>query len=231
MKVLKLRVLFAIAALTLFACPSSFAQFGLPQVVLDSAQYEIRGCEVLLNVNGRYHQLFVNGIFSGNFQAGLQDNQLAQTIDFDLQRRVCNYKSQYELQYVRDPNLIQEFVNFQFQNCYVRPYVDGQYNQAFIRNQFRGNYLVGTEDLKLRSALAGYIVDGVCLQGQQPQPPFPQPQPPFPQPQGCVCTLINQWGSFVARGPTCDVAVVEVVNACANSNPQAVCSAHQAQCH
>ena len=224
MKAFQTRILLTVAALSIFISVPSFAQFGLPQVVTDAAQYEISGCEVLLNVNGQYNQLFVNGASSGNFQIGLQDNQLAQTIDYHLQRGVCNYKSPYELQYLRDPGLIQEFANFQFRNCYVRPYVDGQYNQMFIQNQFRGNYLLGTEDLKLRSALAAYIVNGVCLPGQQPEPPFPQPQ-------GCTCTLVNQWGSFIQRGQTCEIALVAVVNACANSNPQAVCSAHQAQCH
>ncbi len=228
MRALNLRSKIFVMALGLLSASASFAQgFNLPPVVADASEYYIRGCEVKLNVSGRYNQLYVNGSFSGNFEMGIQDNYLAQTIYNHLQRGSCSYKSQYELQYLRNPALIQDFANFRYQNCYVKMYVDGRYNQMYVRNRFVGNYLTGYDDAQLRSVLTGYIVNGTCVPANFPPNPNPQPTP-FPQ--GCTCSIINQWGSFIGSGPNCDLAVRSVINSCANSHPQAVCRASEARC-
>lgn len=171
------------------------ANAALPQIVSDAANGYLNGCTVKLNVDGWANQLYVNGVFSGNFRNGTEDMKLARALtDYQYSGR-CQYRSQYEINLINDPYLIENFINFQYQNCYVKPNVDGWANQIYIGNRFSGNYHNVTEVMKLRSDLVNYIISGTCVYspigGGTPHNPYPTyptnpyptyPSNPYPQP-------------------------------------------------
>ncbi len=220
MKLLNLQPMFFSVLVGVLSSITSFAQnANLPSVVYDASEFYIRGCEVTLNVGGKHNQLYVNGQLAGSYEIRTQDNELALAISNHLQSGVCNYKAESELQYLRDPNLIDAFAQRQFRNCSVRMYVE-RYHQLHIRNVFRGNYVAGFQDAKLRSVLTEHIVNGTCVHISNPHQP----------PQACTCTITNEWGSFLGIGPNCSVARTLVVGSCSSSHPDAVCSASQTVC-
>jgi len=169
----------------------------LPQIVSDAANGYIRNCFVKLNVDGWANQIYVDGIFSGNFQSGTQDWALANALNDYIYNGRCQYRDQYELSLITDPYLIENFANNQYQNCYVKQNVDGWANQIYIGGRFSGNYHNVNDVMKLREALVNYILNGTCVYVGNPYPypnpnpypnPYPGPIPPTPvPPSGRYC--------------------------------------------
>lgn len=124
--------------------------------------YSLRGCHVVPRVSGWANQLYVGGVFSGNFEVGSQDNELRRRIR-DLQNRgQCLMKDAQSLRLLQDPYLIQDFANYQYRNCYVKLNVSGWANQLYIRGVFSGNFDKNSEVKKLQAALVDRIMDGTC---------------------------------------------------------------------
>lgn len=175
---LKKMMLSSMAALSMVA-----SAHALPPLVQDAADGLINGCTVKLNVSGWANQIYVDDQFAGNFQNGSEDLHLARTIDNYIYSGRCSYKSAYEINLIRSPYLVQDFVDHQYRNCYVKLNVSGWANQIYINGNFSGNYDSRTEEMKLRSALVNYIMNGTCQYapiGGHPQPYPPQPPVPYP---------------------------------------------------
>jgi hypothetical protein len=137
-----------------------------------AVNYAFDACHVLPLVDGWANQLYVNGKFVGNFRSGSDDLKLSRAIrEYRLQGK-CTLKSRRQLNYLFDPSLIRDArENTLSSNCYVKPQVDGWADQLFVDGKFVGNFHPRNEEMKLRSAIAGYIDRGVCrlLSNQEKQ--------------------------------------------------------------
>jgi hypothetical protein len=123
-------------------------------LIADAADGFIIGCEVRYRVSGWANQLYVNGIFSGNFEDGIQNVALAQAIDDYLAMGRCHYQSSEQIalrkSLARNPYLIDDFVRGRSRNCYVLLGVSGWANQVFINADSLG---ITIKSLKSR----GYV--------------------------------------------------------------------------
>lgn len=176
----KIGIAMAALWMTLSVVSSAFA--NIPQVVSDAQNLLIEGCRVNAERTG-YHQLYVNGNFSGNFVLGnyYDAQRLGNDIQTHLYRGVCRYRSYSEQSYIlsliRDHNLIDDFASYRYSGCNVRKYVDG-YHQIYVHGTFRGNYdYRSSVDMEnLQKTLVSHIIAGNCGVGGS----YPNPNPTYP---------------------------------------------------
>jgi hypothetical protein len=136
-----------------------------PNLIQDAIDYTLaRNCHVLPRVDGWANQLYINGVFKGNYNASTPTDQakLKAALANGIVTGQCQERSYEEKRLLQDPYLIQAFANFQYRGCHVRLNVDGWANQVYVANQFKGNYNRTTEVKKLQSALVALVVNGTC---------------------------------------------------------------------
>jgi hypothetical protein len=98
------------------------------------------------NVQGTYSQLYVYGQFKGNYDE--RDYYQMEQLRSKLRRLTNGYQHPLKplselrrlLNISNNGNLIQDFTNGIYRNCYVNPYVDGRYHQVYVNGQFKGTY-------------------------------------------------------------------------------------------
>lgn len=134
----------------------------LMSLIQQAANGMIAGCEVRLRVSGWANQLSVQGVFSGNFEAGSEDVLLAQAIDARIYRGVCRQRSPAELGIIGNPNLIEDFAQGMSRNCFVKMNVSGWANQLYINGAFNGNFDCVSERQRLHNTLADLVLTGRC---------------------------------------------------------------------
>lgn len=124
-------------------------------------------CSMKLNVSGWATQLYINGNFSGNYNESTKDGliSLKSKVAEIIANGTCRKKSKQEIDIMESSYLIEDMVNRQYRNCYVKPYVSGWAHQLYIRGSFSGNYNIKTSEgeTDLRSLIAAKIMDGVCI--------------------------------------------------------------------
>lgn len=135
-------------------------------LIRDAQDGLILGCRVLGRVDGWANQLYVHGVFSGNFRDGYEDVRLAQVLDDYLASGRCRYDDYHRIhlrnRLNQNPYLIEDFIRGASRNCYVLPSVSGWAHQIYINGVFSGNYHHVSELHRLRQDLVAYVVNGVC---------------------------------------------------------------------
>lgn len=124
-----------LAALCLFNCVSGMAAQGLPKIIRDAADGKIEGCVVSLWVEGWANQLYVRGVFSGNFDENAS-SQLAAQIGSHIQTGRCRFIGSPSAL----PAEIQSAFRGEFPLIEVKLWVEGWANQLFVNGAFKGNF-------------------------------------------------------------------------------------------
>ena len=139
-------------ALFAFASLSTFAQNGFTK---RAANKEFAGCHVLLGVDG-YKQLYVDGVFKGNFVNRLEDQELEIQIINLILMGSCREKL-----YTANSSIVLKAAAQGYDGCSVRLNVEG-YNQVYIDETFIKNYINILENKELERKIETLIRSGDC---------------------------------------------------------------------
>lgn len=138
-------------------------------------------CSVITESSNTYHQMYVNGEFKGNYQIGNQDGQLENMLYRYVNGGVCRMPTSNGGGYPPNPgnpypgnpypgnpypgnsgSLITQFMRGASVNCSVNLEDSNTYHQMYVNGEFKGNYVIGSQDAQLENMLYRYINGGVC---------------------------------------------------------------------
>ncbi len=122
-------------------------------------------CSVVPYVDGRYHQVYVNGRFKGNYEISSygQQAELRRVLTSYVRNGQCNY-SQYGQSGPSSSSLLSRYTSNFYYNCQVVTERIYGYYQLYINNQFKGNFDPSSpaEMARLNYSLRSYDQNGTC---------------------------------------------------------------------
>lgn len=118
-----------------------------------AASGQLPSCRVV--PYGQYNQLYIYGSFQGNYLRYVGDATLVHVMARNpyCQFNNGNNNASYYIDMARAGR---------YQGCYV--ITSGAYNQFYLNAQFRGNYIVGTQDIILANIIVANLQRGICRQ-------------------------------------------------------------------
>jgi glutaredoxin-related protein len=138
------------------------------RIIQDFINGASRNCTVTPYVNGEFHQVYVSGQFRGNYDIRFnsQLKELKRVLNNYVRNGSCqlNRVGGVRTQYDPAQEALQDLMNGQYVNCYIKANVNGQYDQVYVNGQFRGNYdtSISSERFKLKEVALNLQRSGVC---------------------------------------------------------------------
>lgn len=91
-----------------------------------------------------------------------QEAELREALAERIVSGQCLKRSSFELSLLRDPMLIQDFMNQQMTYCHLRS-PNGQIHNLYIRGQLQGQFDLRRDETRLREILVDLIIQGRCV--------------------------------------------------------------------